>query len=162
MKRISVFDPSRAVARFCVTAAAALLLTGPAGAVGGGDAALDPHGVWLRPEGGEQFSFYDCGAQLCAKLVSVKKGEDEKSIGTVILRGAEKSGPNQWKGKLFNAENGKTYDGVITVKSPTELSLKGCLWGVLCSGETWKRVAAVAPSAKAKAREAAVADAPAE
>ncbi len=162
MKRIRVFDPlARVVARASIAAAAAAFLVAPVGAVGVNDPRLDPHGVWLRPEGGEQFSFYDCGAQLCAKLVSVKKGEDQKAIGTVILRGAEKSGPNEWKGKLFNAENGKTYDGVITIKSATELSLKGCLWGVLCSGETWKRVAAAGPAAKAQSRDA-VASAPAE
>jgi uncharacterized protein (DUF2147 family) len=106
--------------------------------------ANDPHGVWLRPEGGVQFSFYDCGGLLCAKVIAAKNPEDQSAIGTVILRGASKTGPNEWKGKLFNSDDGKTYDGFITVTSPTELTLKGCLWGVLCSGETWKRVAASA------------------
>lgn len=147
MKRNSVFDPLARKVRLSMTAAAFALAAVSAGAVGSADPKLDPHGLWLRPEGGEQFSFYDCGALLCAKLVFVKKSEDQKAIGTVILRGAAKSGPNEWKGKLFNAADGKTYDGLITVKSPTELSLKGCLWGLLCSGETWKRVAA-APAAR--------------
>lgn len=100
----------------------------------------DPYGVWLRPEGGVQFRFYDCDGRLCAKVVAAQNPEDRAAIGTVILRGAAKIGPNEWKGKLFNSEDGKTYDGFITVKSPTELTLKGCLWGVLCSDETWKRV----------------------
>jgi uncharacterized protein (DUF2147 family) len=133
---IPVFDP---FARFTAVAAAFMLAVAPAGAIGSSDP-YDPHGTWLRPEGGEQFSFYDCGALLCAKLVSVKKTEDQKAIGTVILRGAAKSGPNEWKGKLYNAQDGKTYDGFITVKSANELRLKGCLWGFLCSGETWTRV----------------------
>jgi uncharacterized protein (DUF2147 family) len=136
MKRISVFDP---FAHLTAGAVALALLAAPA-ALGAPDP-NDPHGVWLRPEGGEQFSFYDCGALLCAKLISVKKPEDEKAVGTVILRGASKSGPNEWKGKLYNARDGKTYDGFITIKSANELRLKGCLWGLLCSGETWTRVA---------------------
>lgn len=137
MKRTSVFDLFASL-----TAAAALaLLALPAGAVAPNDP-NDPHGVWLRPEGGEQFSFYDCGTQLCAKLIAVTNPEDQKSVGTVILRGATKSGPNEWKGKLYNAQDGKTYDGSITIKSANELRLKGCLWGILCSGETWTRVSA--------------------
>jgi len=110
--------------------------------------ANDPHGLWLRPEGGVQFSFYDCNGLLCAKVVAAQNAEDQASIGTVILRGATKTGPNQWKGKLYNAEDGKTYDGFITVEKPDELTLKGCLWGVLCSGETWKRVSTAPQAAK--------------
>ena len=26
--------------------------------------AHDPHGLWLRPDGGERFSFYDCDGLL--------------------------------------------------------------------------------------------------
>jgi uncharacterized protein (DUF2147 family) len=133
MQRISVFDP---LARAGLLAAALALASSPAAAVG----STDPHGLWMRPEGGEQFSFYDCGALLCAKLVSVKKSEDAGAVGTVILRGASKSGPNEWKGKLYNAQDGKIYDGFVTLTSANELRLKGCLWGVLCGGETWTRV----------------------
>jgi len=139
------------------TAAAAAVLTASAAFA---DAARDPHGVWLRPEGGVQFSFYDCGKQLCAKVIDARSDEDKASIGTVILRGATKTGANEWKGKLFNADDGKTYDGTITVTSANELTLKGCLWGVLCSGETWKRVSAPTAAAAAPAPKAhAVADA---
>jgi uncharacterized protein (DUF2147 family) len=146
MKLTPVFDLA---ARFSAVAATLALFAAPAGAVASGDP-NDPRGVWLRPEGGEQFSFYDCGAQLCAKLVAVKKPEDQKSIGTVILRGASKSGPNEWKGKLYNSQDGKIYDGYVTVKSANELRLKGCLWGFLCGGETWTRVSA-APAQKPQA-----------
>lgn len=144
MKRNSVFDP---FARICAISAALALLSAPAGAVGA-SGANDPHGVWRRPDGGEQFSFYDCdGGLLCAKLVAVAKPEDSGAVGTVILRGASKSGPNEWKGKLYNAQDGKTYEGYVILRSANELRLKGCLWGLLCSGETWTRVAA-APAAR--------------
>ncbi len=141
MKRISIIDSlARSCARLSAAAVVLALFAAPVPALGATDA-KDPHGMWLRPEGGEQFSFYDCDGLLCAKLVAVAKPEDEKAIGTVILRGASKSGPNEWKGKLFNSQDGKTYDGFVSVTSANELKLKGCLWGVLCSGETWTRVA---------------------
>lgn len=137
----------RALARvsLAAAAAAALFAAAPASAAG----SMDPHGLWLRAEGGVRFSFYDCGALLCAKVVDVKNPEDRASIGTVILRGASKSGPNEWRGKLYNSDDGKIYDGVITVDSPGELTLKGCILGILCGGETWQRVSA-APAARSQ------------
>lgn len=148
--RIEALTP-RAFARASILAAAVSSLFGAAWAASPA-AANDPHGLWLRSEGGVQFSFYDCGKLLCAKVVGAKNAEDQGSIGTVILRGATKTGPNEWRGKLYNAEDGKTYDGFITVDKPNELTLKGCLWGVLCSGETWTRVgpppAATAPAGR--------------
>jgi uncharacterized protein (DUF2147 family) len=120
---------------------------------------MDPHGIWLRPEGGVRFSFYDCGGLLCAKVVGADKAEDRSGIGTVILQGAKKVAANEWKGKLYNADDGKTYDGIITVKPGGELTVKGCLMGILCGGETWKRVgppavAAAAPKPRAVAESA--------
>jgi uncharacterized protein (DUF2147 family) len=118
------------------TLAGALALGGAALA----SESLDPHGTWLRAEGGVRFSFYDCGGLLCAKVVGADRAEDRSGIGTVILQGAKKVAANEWKGKLYNADDGKTYDGVITVKSGGELTVKGCIMGILCGGETWKRV----------------------
>ncbi|MFO1125259.1 MAG: DUF2147 domain-containing protein [Methylocystis sp.] len=142
MKSRSVFDLPW---RRGFAAAALFALAGAPGALAGGE----PYGTWLRPEAGQQFSFYDCGGLLCAKLISVRNAEDQHAIGTVILRGATKSGPKEWRGKLYNAKDGNVYDGVITLKSANELTLKGCLWGVLCKGETWRRATASSGGAKA-------------
>jgi uncharacterized protein (DUF2147 family) len=121
-----------------------------AGAARAADA-MDPRGLWLRPEGGVQFSFYDCGADLlCAKVVAADNAEDRAGVGTVILRGAKKVAANEWRGTLYNSEDGKTYDGRITVKAKgAELSVQGCLMGFLCGGETWKRLPAPARAASA-------------
>jgi uncharacterized protein (DUF2147 family) len=139
-------DLNNSISALCrlalASAAFALAAATPASATN----TLDPHGVWLRPEGGVQFGFYDCGALLCAKVVAAQKSEDQASIGTVILKGAVKTGANEWKGKLYNSEDGKVYDGVITVKSASQLTLEGCVMGVLCGGETWTRVSAAPPS----------------
>ncbi len=137
MKTDCVFDlPWRR--RFAAAAFVALFYA-PAAQAGN-----EPYGIWLRPEAGQQFSFYDCGGLLCAKLVSVRNAEEQHAVGTVILRGASKSGPKEWRGKLYNTKDGNVYDGVITLKSASELTLKGCLWGVICKGETWRRATATA------------------
>jgi len=102
--------------------------------------ANDPTGTWVRPSTGTQVNFYNCGSKLCARISAVKDQSRKNTIGTVIVKGATKSGENTWKGDLLNTENGKTYSGVFTLESANAMSLKGCVAMVLCSGETWQRV----------------------
>ena len=56
-----------------------------------------------------------CSAPRCCRRANA---EDRSAIGAVILRGAKQTGPNKWTGKLFNVEDGKTYDGFITIVQP--------------------------------------------
>jgi uncharacterized protein (DUF2147 family) len=101
------------------------------------------YGVWLRGgHEGEKLEFYDCDGQLCAKETEVPQ---DGSPATVILRHAAKIAPNQWKGPLFDPENGKLYSGTITLDKPNQLTLKGCLIAFLCQSETWTRVVNAAP-----------------
>ena len=102
--------------------------------------AAEPTGTWVRPSTGTQVSFYNCGSKLCARITAVKDQSRKNTIGTVIMKGATKSGDNTWKGDLLNTENGKTYSGVVTLESANALNLKGCVAMVMCSGETWQRV----------------------
>ena len=101
--------------------------------------AADPFGEWRRPSTGTQVSFYSCSGKLCAKIVGVKDQSRKSEIGTVIMKGAIKSGDNQWKGDLFDTDNGKTYAGVVTLEGPQALNLKGCV-AFICQGETWIKV----------------------
>ena len=102
--------------------------------------AAEPYGTWVRPSTGTQVNFYACGGKLCARITAVKDETRKNTIGTVIMKGAAKSGDNTWKGDLLNTENGKTYSGVVTLESANALNLKGCVAMVMCSGETWQRV----------------------
>jgi len=102
-------------------------------------AAEEPFGTWVRPSTGTQVQFYDCGGKLCGKIVAVKDQARKGTIGTVIMKGAAKTGPNQWKGDLLNTEDGKTYSGKVSL-TDKGLNLEGCVALVLCKGETWTRV----------------------
>jgi len=99
--------------------------------------AAEPYGTWTRPSTGTQVSFYNCGGKLCGKIVSVKDEARKKEVGTVIMKGAAKSGDNVWKGDLLDVESGKTYSGVATLEDANALNLKGCVAAVFCRGETW-------------------------
>jgi uncharacterized protein (DUF2147 family) len=102
--------------------------------------AAEAYGVWVRPSTGTQVQFYDYGGKLCGKIVAVKDQSRSKEIGTVIMKGAAKSGGNVWKGDLLDVESGKIYSGVVTLEGPSALNLKGCVAMVLCRGETWRKV----------------------
>ena len=102
--------------------------------------AAEHYGNWVRPSTGTQVNFYACGGKLCAKITGVKDQSRKKEIGTVIMKGAAKSGDNTWKGDLLEVESGKTYSGVVTLESASALNLKGCVAMVLCRGETWRKV----------------------
>lgn len=93
-------------------------------------------GLWARDGHNERLEFFDCDGKLCAK------GEIPGPSGQppLVLRYAEKTAPNQWKGDLFNPENGKLYSGSVTLETPNHLTLTGCLIGFLCQSETWTRV----------------------
>ena len=99
--------------------------------------AADPYGNWTRPSTGTQVSFYNCGGKLCGKIIGVKDQARKNTIGTVIMKGAAKSGDNTWKGDMLDVESGKTYSGVVTLEGANALNLKGCVAAVICRGETW-------------------------
>jgi len=101
------------------------------------------YGVWIR--GGhedEKLDFYDCEGQLCAKAAVPPP---DGSPAVLILRHAAKTAPNQWKGPIFNPENGKLYSATVTLDKPNEMTLKGCLIAFLCQSETWTRDVTAAP-----------------
>jgi uncharacterized protein (DUF2147 family) len=89
-----------------------------------------------------QFSFYSCGTGLlCAKIVGAENPADRAGIGTVILRGAKEVALNEWRGTLYNIDDGKGYDGHISIRAKgAELSVKGCVMAFVCDGETWTRL----------------------
>jgi len=115
-------------------------------------AAEDAFGTWRHPENGSLVRLYSCGNGLCAQIVKTSNpsATDEnnpdaskrsrKVQGLVIMAGAKKNGENEWRGRLYNREDGGTYAGSITVLSKSQLKLEGCgLGGLVCKGVTWTR-----------------------
>ena len=95
------------------------------------------NGTWLRPKTGAHIQSFACGGGVGLKIVKSKK---KKDIGTVIMCGAKKVKPNQYKGNLKSTEDGNTYTGYVTFSGNT-LKLSGCvLGGLICKNENWRRV----------------------
>ena len=118
--------------------------------------ATDPVGLWQTPSRGGQVEISKCGASLCGRLVSsegIKADPNLKDVnnanaslrgrpvkGVTILTGFS-GGPKEWSGgSIYNAEDGKTYSGSITLEGDDTLKLRGCVVAPLCKTQTWTRL----------------------
>jgi uncharacterized protein (DUF2147 family) len=139
------------------TAAAAWVLLGVLAASPA--AAADPHGSWLTEGGKSKIRIIDCGGALCGTIEWLKEPNDPETgrpktdknnadaskrtrpaIGVPIVLSMKPSGTDKWSGQVYNAEDGKTYSGNITMQNANSLKLEGCaLGGLMCKGQTWTR-----------------------
>lgn len=112
----------------------------------------DATGDWVRPNGASKIRISSCGNALCGKLIWLKSPRNDTAnpdvskrsrplVGVQIVQSMKPTKQaNQWKGKVYNAEDGKTYTGFIELTSANKLKLEGCVMGgLICKGETWTR-----------------------
>lgn len=95
-------------------------------------------GKFTRPGSDTTIEFYDCGGNLCGKIVSVDDKSDTETLGKHIVEGAKPMGNGIWKGELIDVESGKRYAGTISLRDG-ELKLEGCVMVILCGSEVWQR-----------------------
>ena len=115
-------------------------------------------GLWLTQKGDARIQVSKCGSALCGKVVWLKDAidpltkkpqTDDKNpnpalatrsmIGVQLFIGMNPVGPNSWAGKIYNADDGGTYESKVKVLGPGQLSVEGCL-GAICGGETWTKL----------------------
>jgi uncharacterized protein (DUF2147 family) len=131
---------------------AALLAAGFLAAAPLSALAADARGDWVRPNGASKIRITPCGSALCGKLIWLREPRkdtenpdaskrDRPLLGVEIVQSMKPTAKaNQWKGKVYNAEDGKTYTGFIELTSAGKLKLEGCVMGgLICKGESWSR-----------------------
>ena len=59
-------------------------------------------------------------------------------MGISLFINMQPAGPNKWAGRIYNADDGKTYESSVTLVSSGTLNVRGCM-GTLCAGEDWTR-----------------------
>ncbi len=128
-----------------------------AGAATHAKAGDDPSGVWLTQAGIARVRIGRCGSELCGIVVWLKNKIDpatgrpftdnrnpdpvlakRQMIGLPLFFGMRSSGPGKWSGGIYNADDGKTYAGNLSVSGPSTLKVEGCA-GALCGSEQWTR-----------------------
>lgn len=133
--------------KLSIGAAAALFVLATAPALAG-----DATGVWMRSSGTSKIEISKCGDALCGSVVWEKTPRKDvynpdparrgdPVTGRRILLGMKPTGTaDQWKGSVYNAEDGKTYTGYISLEGASTLKLQGCvLGGLICKSDTWNR-----------------------
>lgn len=130
--------------------------------VAGAAQAASPIGVWLASKGRSHVQIYNCGAQLCGKIIWLKEPNNKdgspkvdaknpdkskksrKILGMHILNGFVKDPDeaNYWTGgKIYNPEDGEIYKCTLTLRKDGKLRVRGYV-GVPLLGKTqiWTRV----------------------
>jgi uncharacterized protein (DUF2147 family) len=122
-----------------------------------GAAAASPlAGTWRAPVKGAVIEVYDCGAEVCGRVLDsddLRANPDLRDVhnrspadrsrkvrGLTMMTGF-KGGPPVWTGGvLYDPSSGNSYAASITLPTPDRLVLKGCLFGPFCLSQTWTRV----------------------
>jgi uncharacterized protein (DUF2147 family) len=127
------------------------------------ESSADPTGVWLTEAGDAKIHVSKCGAGICGTIIWLKSPidpgtgrpqQDSKNsdpvlahrpiIGLNIFKGMKSVTERKWAGRIYNADNGKTYASDVTLAAPRKLEVRGCVMAILCGGETWTKLVGVA------------------
>jgi uncharacterized protein (DUF2147 family) len=115
--------------------------------------AADATGEWLIEDGDARVRIAPCGADLCGTVAWIKEGSptvdvnnpdpakrSRPLIGSEVLLGLKPSGTSEWTGSLYDAENGRTYVGKLTIVDERHIKVAGCvLGGLICETQIWTR-----------------------
>ena len=132
-----------------IRAAAALFALSLAGSA---HAAQPIAGRWLTEDGSVIIQVGPCGASTCGRIASVVKprpgapatdvnNPDAKlrarpMIGLPILSGFSDAG-EEWRGRIYDPRNGKSYKSIVTRGENGTLRVKGCV-SFICQTQVWK------------------------
>ncbi|SEQ02569.1 Uncharacterized conserved protein, DUF2147 family [Devosia sp. YR412] len=95
-----------------------------------------PVGTWEIEMRDSRYKVEMCGdgTQLCGTLIWLGNGADNAEnlpyLNTMMIDHARPVQPNQWKGDLHIY--GQTAGGTITQVSEDQITLKGCVLGIIC------------------------------
>jgi hypothetical protein len=80
--------------------------------------------------------------------------QDRPQMGHQMLLGLKANSDGRFEGKIYNADNGKSYDVTVWSDKPSALTVQGCML-VFCASQAWMRVTNVAPGELQGATDAA-------
>jgi uncharacterized protein (DUF2147 family) len=111
-------------------------------------------GTWLTESGNLEIEIAPCGEALCGTVVAVRanrsmsnpdqemKPVDGRSpMGMTILSELVPTGNGSWDGRIYNRENGKIYDCLMTPLSATQLQIRGYKFlPLIGKSQVWTRL----------------------
>ena len=120
-------------------------------------AASSAEGLWTMQNGKVTVKVSDCGEGICGTIVALKKpiskitGKPKVDrenpdpslrhrpvIGISILFDMKAIGDGKWQGKIYNPDDGRTYNATVRFNDGA-IEVKGCVLGMLCKTNTFVR-----------------------
>jgi uncharacterized protein (DUF2147 family) len=119
-----------------------------------------PYGVWMPEDEESKVEIYPCGEAMCGRVAWMQEQYDENGkiltdiynpdpdlrstpvLGLVIMTDIlPTDDEGVWRGRVYNPQDGRTYDFWLTVKSESQIIIEGCgLYNLICQKHTWDRV----------------------
>jgi uncharacterized protein (DUF2147 family) len=120
--------------------------------------AYDPTGIWLTKDGAAKVRLFNCGEALCGSIVWLAQPLDTDDgkpqtdrlnadrqlrnrpvVGIkVVLDMQRMTEDNIFLGRIYNPEDGNTYNGSVELLDPARLKVTGCV-AIHCQTEIWTR-----------------------
>jgi len=120
--------------------------------------ASDAVGLWRMQNGKVTVRVVDCGGTICGTIAGLKepiskidgkpKVDRENPdpskrtrplMGLPVLGGMKPTGDGQWKGTIYNPDDGNTYSATVTMKGDV-MKVKGCVAGFLCKTNVFAKI----------------------
>jgi uncharacterized protein (DUF2147 family) len=119
--------------------------------------AASPHGLWLTEAGDAKVHVNKCGEALCGTIVWLKDPIDRTTgkpqiddknpdptlakrpiIGLNLFHNMKAQG-DHWSGRIYNADDGKTYASDVSLIDTNTLKVSGCVL-FICGSERWTKI----------------------
>ena len=120
--------------------------------------AAEPIGTWLVQDRTAKVRIVACGEAICGTVIWLSQPNDKVTgkpqldklnadprmrsrpmLGVPVLIGLQRSGEdNRWFGRIYNPDDGNTYQGVIEFINARQLRVRACV-AIYCQSETWTR-----------------------
>ena len=130
--------------------------------------AADPTGDWRVADAVANIRVAECNGSMWGAVAWEKTpgGRDKNNPDAtkqsrptlampILLDMKKDTSGDKWKGLVYNAKDGKSYESTITPVGTDQLKIQGCVLGFLCGGETWTRVGPPIPSSPSNAAKGA-------
>ena len=119
--------------------------------------AVDPIGTWLSEEGAMSVSPCGAGGTLCGSITSLTQPTDPTTgrpktdtpnpdaskhqrplVGVQVLFDMRPQGPDKWADRLYNIDDGNTYDAALSLDGANTLKIEACVF-LICKTRTLTR-----------------------
>ncbi len=113
-------------------------------------------GRWITASGNLEVEIAPCGGALCGTVVKVLANrsmmagagqamqplDDKPALGMQVLTDLRPVDGGKWQGRIYNRENGQTYDCLLALAGPDRLTVHA-YQGTPAMGRTqvWQRAA---------------------